>query len=362
MSDRPCVRGCTVPGVHYATCPDFGNTEGQCGGCAPRVARDQAMICERCYRRLRRLINTAPDLIGVLRSRADPMKATAIGKPSGRRQELPAPVEASLIDAADDVMRTLRTWAVYAEDGIMPSRTRGMRAGAATDDAYTAARDCADLILDRLDGFVNNEQLVLRLGADFLDSFTPAGPGDEPGFWSVAMVASRWPLGDRPRWADRPCPDCDMLTVRVTPARGAAPGSYECAACGWEADDTDDGGLWADAFTPEPVPSQHEPRWLTLAAAARTAGRTPGTVRRWAQTGEVSMEAGRYWRPDVEAAVARRDETYGDVDHLFSGDHAHGDGATDRGEWTVVDRNMIRRADLTARDEDGEASERHAGE
>jgi predicted RNA-binding Zn-ribbon protein involved in translation (DUF1610 family) len=237
------------------------------------------------------------------------MKAAAIGKPSRRRQDLPAPVEASLIDAADDVMRTLRTWAMYAEDGQVRHVARGLPAGVATDDAYADARDCADLIIDHLDEFVNNERLVQQLGAGFLDRFTPAEPGDEPGFWSVATVAARWPLADSPRWADRPCPDCDMRTVRVTPARGSGVASYECVGCGWEANDTDDGGLWAEAFTPEPVAMSHEPRWLTLAAAARVAGRTPGTVRRWAQAGKVSTDGGRYWGPDVEAVAANRSES-----------------------------------------------------
>ena len=114
MSDRVCVRGCVQEGVHYAACPwdhvEAGSERAaeltgkgvpSCDGCAPRGCRDGSMICDRCFGRMLRLLDDTPDLLGRLRSLADPRKATPTDQEhfgSGSVEPV-APVGADLLDA-----------------------------------------------------------------------------------------------------------------------------------------------------------------------------------------------------------------------------------------------------------------------
>lgn len=115
MSDRYCIRGCVRRGEHYAACqfsgPDY---EGPfpCDGCAPRECRDGSLICDRCFGRMRALLADGPDLIGRVRSLADPMKATPTDRAPGGRSlasEPPAPIDADLVDALA-VLNGLEPW------------------------------------------------------------------------------------------------------------------------------------------------------------------------------------------------------------------------------------------------------------
>lgn len=103
MSDRVCLRGCTVRGAHYATCPDYGATSEDvtCRGCAPRECRDGSLICDRCFGRMRGLLNDAPDLLGRLRAIGDPSKAAVFDavRSGASSPEPVAPVGADLLDA-----------------------------------------------------------------------------------------------------------------------------------------------------------------------------------------------------------------------------------------------------------------------
>ena len=213
MSDRVCLRGCTQEGVHYATCAWYGidealisavadlpNTPSRCNGCAPVEARDGALICDRCYKRMRRHLDNAPDLIGRLRSLSDPTSATVYDRVriGGATIEAPAPVAADLIDAAEDVMRTLRTWAVYVDprSGVIG----GMPAGAGPIAAYDYARDCASTILSGFDGIANNAADVLAL-AELVLVAHPADEHGERGSWSIVDAVSRYRL-ERPDSAE----------------------------------------------------------------------------------------------------------------------------------------------------------------
>ena len=306
MSDRACIRGCTVKDVHYATCDDFGKTEDvTCRGCAPREAREGALICERCYRRLRSLLEDAGDLVGHLRSLADPTRAGAIDRSNpSRRPELPAPVAADLIDASDHIVRNLRQWALHLQ-GYGEYVAAGLEAGALAAEAFEDASACAEVILLALDDIVNDLDNVSTLCVGVLDRHD-----GEPDTWTLADVAARWSLADtRSSWAPAPCPECDLMSVRRIPRRGRGPERYECVTkgCGWEANEVDDGGLWSELYATEPAEVRpHDPRWMTLADAARLAGFTQGTIRRWAEKELVKTDAGRYWREDVEAVAAAR--------------------------------------------------------
>ncbi|MBD3752737.1 MAG: hypothetical protein IE935_09990 [Micrococcales bacterium] len=199
-------------------------------------------------------------------------------------------------------MRTLREWALFVQFPGQGWRAEGLEAGVDAASAYDDAAGCVGVILDDFDRLANRVEVV-----QLADAVLTVHKG-EPEWWSIADGLARWPLEDRSRWADLPCPVCDCKTVRIIPKRHRSGRTrYECKGCDWEADDRDGGGLFASLFVePRTEVTPHDPRWLTLAAAAREAGCVPATLKRWADSGEVQTDAGRYWRPDVVDAVARR--------------------------------------------------------
>lgn len=253
-STRPCIRGCMVLDAHFSECPSFGqSTDTSCKGCVPAVARPGVLVCERCYRSIRRLIDDAPDYVAHLRSIADPTKARVYDRVmvQSSKQEYPAPVDANVIDASNDIAITLRNWADRVANPDDDVFDRHLQAGIDAATAHDDIRACADLILSELDAIANNKHQVLALAAALLTRSTTT----HPDFWTVADVASRWPIDDSPRWAEAPCPACDLMTVRVMPSRRRGGRTrYVCRECEWEADDLDDGGLWAIAFA-ESVPA-----------------------------------------------------------------------------------------------------------
>ena len=236
MSDRACVRGCTQQGVHYATCVDFGRTDGDCRGCAPVDARNGVLLCDRCYGRLRRALELAPDVIAHLRSIADPLKATVYDRVlvNGSAPEgIPAPVAADLIDACSDIMH------VIGGGKLAP--------GASSDAAYQQALDAVEFILLGFDQIANDADAVLEWWRLVMSSSLEAeGQGD---FWTITRALLRWPLEERRRWAKQPCPECGMRAVKITPPRHRhARTWFACSSCGWRRNEKDDDGLWAAAF------------------------------------------------------------------------------------------------------------------
>jgi hypothetical protein len=113
---------------------------------------------------------------------------------SGPLAELPAPTPADLIDASEDVMRSLRAWAMFIDprSGVVG----GMPAGAGPLAAYDYARSCANVILADLDRISNNVDDVKQLAEAVLTRH----PVDEDGirsFWSIEDAVSRYRL-ERP--------------------------------------------------------------------------------------------------------------------------------------------------------------------
>jgi hypothetical protein len=308
MSDRYCIRGCAKRGEHYATCDRHGEDyEGTnpCTGCAQVDARDGVLICERCYRTLRRHLEDAADIVGHLRSIADPTKAAVFDRMRVQSSsiEIPAPVAADLIDASNDITVTLNMWANHVAGEDRPGA--GLAAGAMADAAHDVVRLAADVILDELDSLANDSHQIEALcdGVMIVN-------GGAPDVWTVADASVRWPLEDSPRWAQAACPECDLMAVRVQPGRNGHPSRYRCttADCDWEANSNDDGGLWASVFA-EPTPPEirpHDPSLLTLVDAARLVNREPGTVRGWVKAGDIEPHLGRYREADVLAVAARK--------------------------------------------------------
>ncbi len=122
MSDRYCIRGCVRRDEHYAACARYGGDYTgafPCTGCAPAECRDGSLICDRCFGRMRALLADGPDLIGRVRSLADPMKATPTDKAPGGRSsasEPPAPIDADLVDALAVLNRLEPWWYVTLSD------------------------------------------------------------------------------------------------------------------------------------------------------------------------------------------------------------------------------------------------------
>lgn len=243
MTDqRACIRGCFVRGEHFAECSDYGTTDGECKGCVPSMARDGALVCNRCFYRVRRHLDDAPDLVAHLRSIADPTKAKQfkLVMSSSSREGLPAPVDADLIDASTDIVATLRAWA----ESFAPVRAYRLTPGADAVEVFTAAHEYAAVILEHHDAFANHVEY-----ADLATALLQRH-GREPEWWSVADAMVRWPLIESPHYAAEPCPECDLKMVWVTPARRVGMREkYLCQSCDWESDDHDENGLWRHLYS-----------------------------------------------------------------------------------------------------------------
>ncbi|WP_417555614.1 hypothetical protein [Microbacterium sp.] len=199
MSDRVCIRGCKQRGVHYAACEEQAKVQAasdrgelymsQCTGCAEKPARDHALICDGCFYRLRTLVRDADDLMGRLRSLADPMKATPTDRaPGGRSQmvEAPAPLDADLADAMDDIAHTLHDWDRHV-------------------DPQSLEQALPDL--------VNDAESVRVLGIGFLDRH-PLEDGIRD-FWSVQDAVDKWGVERRTKGESGWEPEVDRELVAV---------------------------------------------------------------------------------------------------------------------------------------------------
>ncbi len=223
---------------------------------------------------------------------------------------MPAPVAADLIDASDDIVRTMRGWALYVQfGGDHPWRAEGLEAGIDGADAWDDVNGCAEVILDELDSLANDSHQIEALWAGVAQVH-----GGEPSPWRIADAAARYALDDQPQWANVPCPDCDLKVVRVQPGRNRRPTRYRCTTsdCGWEANSLDDGGLWASFFA-EPVAIVEDvehprvyPHLLNMTDAARLAERSVATIRKWIKDGDLMRELGRVKEQDVLAVAARK--------------------------------------------------------
>ncbi len=183
MSERACIRGCTLRDVHYASCaysgPEYTGAF-PCRGCAPRECRDGSLICDRCFGRMRALLADARDLLGRLRAIADPSKATPLDqvRVASSSVEPAAPVGADLLDAIAAVEAAVE-WA-YVD---LSQRT-------------------------------NDLQTMTYLGELLLDRHAPAD--GVRAMWSVQDAVDHWGVERRDRNA-QPWEDDDDRVEIVTP-------------------------------------------------------------------------------------------------------------------------------------------------
>lgn len=277
MIDEPgCIRGCAQrDGRHLAACDDYGRAAAHaadavyiagkdrtayvptCAGCVPVATREGAVLCEACYRSTKRHIEDLPDLIAHLRSIADPTKAVVYDRVmvSSSRPDIPAPVAADLLDSSNDLMRTLREWALFVQFPGQGWHAAGLEAGIDAADAFDDANGCAQVILDAFDVITAGPD-ARSLGDAVLTRHNLKKPVP---WWSAVDALTRWPLDDRVRWANTECPNCTCKTVRVFPPRRAGmPARFDCTTCTFSKTDRDDDGLWAEAFAEvvPPIPDE----------------------------------------------------------------------------------------------------------
>lgn len=113
--DRTCIRGCVKAGVHYGACTHSGLTyEGDfpCRGCAPKPCRDESLICDTCFGRMRGLLGDVRELVGRLTAIADPLKANTLDDVRIRASttDPPAVVGSDILDALG-TLNAVHDWA-----------------------------------------------------------------------------------------------------------------------------------------------------------------------------------------------------------------------------------------------------------
>lgn len=223
-SDRVCVHGCMGAGQHYAGCPGYGvGGDSSCSGCVPEPARDRALICDRCYRRLRGLLRNAPDLVGRLRTIGDPAKAAVYDQVRVSSATNSGEEEADRrLEAVRDVQQTLRSWAVYLTGAVLA------RPAAEPEDAFDAAADHVRIILGDFDRLVNDHARLEELEEGVTARHLPDAHGAR-AFWSILDAMSKWGperreqptvgMSSAPREL-RPTPVYDESTVSEIPEWG----------------------------------------------------------------------------------------------------------------------------------------------
>lgn len=246
MTDRFCVRGCVHRGKHTALCnrPSIDTPEGRllaaifgdqaepCEGCEPREAYEGALICERCIRKTRRALEDAADLCGHLRTLIDPRKAQVFDRENvnaGKAVDAPAPMNVSMVDAADQVIITLTWWAAYYGD-VEDYRTvsSGFPSWITPEDTFDISDLPAQFLIAQLPTIANDAAVK-----GFTEKVIGWPAGDE---WSIAKAVKRFPMDQQAFYSKKPCPKCKTRMVWVTPARRfGGKVRYECRnpECEW---------------------------------------------------------------------------------------------------------------------------------
>ncbi|MEJ1087041.1 helix-turn-helix domain-containing protein [Microbacterium sp. Mu-80] len=265
VRDGVCVLGCTLRGVHFATCAWYGvddnvapavaalpNAPARCRGCAPSPAHTGSVICSRCFGRMRGMLRDAPDMVGRLRSLSDPTKAMQVApvKVSSRPVEAVAPVGPDLLDAADAILANLRDWA-HAVPSPWPLPWHARFSGMSAVSAYLLAKEYAGAIIDQLEQLTADPARVVDL-AEAVIVVHPEDGGERPA-WSIADAAYRWGVERRDRHVH---PDVDAEPDREISA--------------------------------QPVREWYDPTLSVKDAAARV-GVKPVTVRKWVASGDLPV-------------------------------------------------------------------------
>lgn len=260
----PCARGCTEPGRHFADCSVYDGIDhvNPCTGCMPTEALAGMVVCDRCRRRFRWMLHEVSDLVGRMRSVADPTSATCYedlvqrGGGSGRG-EVPAPLPSDLADASTAVQMGL--WRLAGAQGHRP---RSDSEGAAED-----AKVHAKVILRALESWHLADEFRMSTLHDVLWTRHVA---DEAGLrrgWSAADALAQW--GSERR---------EFLELALEPSRALRPEPVRLLAA--------DG---RELSVPIAEWGNGGDGLLTRQQAAQEAG-SDRTLRRWVAKGELRPE------------------------------------------------------------------------
>ncbi|WP_309132652.1 hypothetical protein [Brevibacterium sp.] len=154
-----------------------------------------------------------------------------------RRLEPPAPLVASAVDAADDVIALLVSVAerVAPEFRVSPPRVRVWRRGPYVKGfpAGTSPDQVGAQVRRVVEWFRLHRQDLLYL-PDVLDL-------GEDLHTMLGRMRTRWPVAERARHLPgTPCGTCDLMDMWFTPPNGEGwPITVECHSCGYVAPEQD---------------------------------------------------------------------------------------------------------------------------
>lgn len=243
MSDeyRACARGCAYRGKHLDVCPWGGEQYdrehllkmglAECKGCMPARVVPGTNLCTRDLRKLRELLEDAPDLCAHIRSMIDPLRSGwNFDRDKGNRPKVtgsPAPLNVDLLDAGNEVIQILAGWATAFGDTTIYTLDDGWPPRTTPEEAFAVAGWASAYLVNNIMQIAASSDAAwfARYVLDF-----PKNPND----WTIRKALQRFPLSDRAYWSQAPCPFCAMRVVRVLPPlRGGDETRYECRSCGW---------------------------------------------------------------------------------------------------------------------------------
>lgn len=208
---RRCQRGCTTKSGEWIE------------------AEYDSWLCVDCGTRLLQNLGDAADLLAHMRALIDPMKAQTYDSErlsGGKIPFSPAPVNVDLIDAQEELFSILATWARKLGDRTQYASS--ISASATPEEVFAAADWAASYLL------LNKQRLLNLLDVVELTFLVIDYPTD-PERWTFAKALAQFPIVAPSRWSKRPCPHCDLRTVRITPPRYPhVPTRYLCTSCQWE--------------------------------------------------------------------------------------------------------------------------------
>lgn len=274
-------KGCAVRGQHRSKCED-----PDCQGCRPRTV-DTGRLCAVHVSWLNRDLADAAEIAVQVRESIIRGKSGDEQVVRSARMEPPAPLVASAVDAADELIAQLMSVAerLAPEFGVSPPscrvwrsghRVQGFPAGTSPHRVGAEVRKVVEWFrLHRLDLMYMPD--VLDFGEELHDR--------------LGKMRARWPVAERARHLPgTPCGQCGLQDMWWTPPNGEGwPITVECHSCDYVAPEADL-KRWAAAIEMEQekrkTPSQRKTGptlhdWLTAEQAQAELDISRTTLWRW---------------------------------------------------------------------------------
>ena len=288
-------KGCAVRGQHGSECVD-----PDCRGCRPRTV-DTGRLCAVHVSWLNRDLADAAEIAVQVRESIIRGKSGDEQVVRSARLEPPAPLVASAVDAADELIAQLVSVAerLAPDFGVSPPscrvwrsghRVQGFPAGTSPHRVGAEVRKVVEWFrLHRLDLMYMPD--VLDFGEELHDR--------------LGKMRARWPVAERARHLPGTvCDQCGLMDVWWTPPNGVGwPSTIECGSCDFVAPESD---LieWVHAIE---LAGGAEPKkkWVTYSEAAVITRRKPRTIRRWVKEHHLTPWRGLINRNQLLIVVKR---------------------------------------------------------